>query len=149
LQSHRYIRFAIIPLVFAFPITIHIFYNLSSSALDPAKTEQYETTKATFDPVLQWDEDAPNRWCNTVLIENPVYIQNTALMIAIDPGLGLSWSGRNDLPDVNRFRSAYVMLTDEMAPDVLPGKNLEPIANVPAGKLYRNWDSDCDIITEE
>jgi|GEM_PF-2042298 len=146
---NRYIRLAIIPFVFIFPLTINLFYEFSARAVIPENAERYETMTVAFGSVMLWQSDVPNRWCNTILLEHTAYLIDIPMLTSIDPGLGLSWIEQEKLPSVDRFRSAYVMLTDEIAPDVLPGKNLEPIANVPAGKLYRNWDSDCDIITED
>jgi len=143
--QHRYIRMAIVPLLFILPITINQFQYMSNLALNPDTATRYESLAADLEPMLQWDASATNRWCNTVLLENPEYIHDIPFMLAIDTGLGFSWIGENDLPSVERFRSAYVVLTDETAMLVLPGKNLEPIADVPNGKVYRNWDSDCDI----
>jgi len=143
--QHHYTRLSIIPLLFILPITLTQFYHISSSALNPTLSSRYESISAEFESVLQLDADAPNRWCNSVLLENTRYLYDVPLLMSFDPGIGFSWSGRDYILTVDRFRSAYIIVTDEIADDVLPGKNLEPIADVPAGKLYRNWDSDCDI----
>jgi len=140
----RYVIFSFVPLVLVIPLTVSQFNAIAGVATSLENRQRMATTHETFHQTIQVDEDAPNRWCNTLLAQNVPYIHDVPFMLAINEGLGISWDPNNRLPNVEKFRSQYLALTDDMLQEMSARDQLEPIADLPEGKLYLNLESDCE-----
>jgi hypothetical protein len=93
-------------------------------------------------PHLQYDPNAPSAWCNT-LNHTVYYIFNQpTLLMSIDGGIGLS-SPLFDPPRLP-FQSAYLLLDDEFFAQYGEQLRVQPLLDVPNGKLYRNLDVVCN-----
>jgi hypothetical protein len=95
-------------------------------------------------PLIEYNPDAPNSWCNTLYF-SPQYFNGGALSL-VPPGIGLSffWEiGIAPLPIKSRYlwmstEDAEQLSTREQAPE------LELMATLPHGLLFRNLSVDCD-----
>ncbi len=112
--------------------------------------EQYQHWQEEFDDVLVFDPDAESPWCNTV-ITAIFYVTpaqgEAGLLLAIDPGMGLSWyhdwdeAGRYSTPE--EFNAQYLIMTDGEYENWGRDLNVRRIMPVQGGALYENLDSAC------
>ena len=90
--------------------------------------------------VIAYDPDAPSPWCNTLVLEIPLY---TADATRIPAGIGLSWVGQLR---VSHIKSRYVWLTDDSINQGLIESlrlDLVPLFDMPQGAIYLNKASSC------
>ncbi|MCS6834431.1 MAG: hypothetical protein NZ750_00240 [Anaerolineae bacterium] len=91
--------------------------------------------------VIFYDPNAKSPWCNTLLMEIPLY---TVHATRIPSGIGLSWV--YSLNDINTIQSQYVWLTDESIEQRQAealGFKLSPLFDMPMGMIYLNEASAC------
>jgi len=94
-------------------------------------------------PLIEYNPDAPNSWCNTLYFSSQ-YVNGGALTL-VPPGIGLSFFWEMStipLPIKSRYlwisaEEATQLSTYEQAPE------LEPIAIMRHGTLFRNLSVDC------
>lgn len=95
-------------------------------------------------PELYYDPDAPSPWCNTLMIEIPLY---TADAVRIPAGVGISWVLSFDDWLGDELKSRYVWMSGERAANeaLAVGRNLSLryLADMPRGQLYLNEASAC------
>lgn len=142
-KQFRFVRFTTILFVFVLPFTWMMFDRLASEATDSESHRRYQNYSQSLATNVQYDPEAPNQWCNSVLVEHGRLSHDAPFMVAFTPGIGLTWGYEPYIRNASRFRSAYVVLSDRTASEVLPGKNMEPLQEVVEGKIYHNLDSDC------
>lgn len=119
--------------------------------------EQYAGWQPLLDEALSYDPNAENAWCNT-LISSFYYVipyaGDAGLIVAVPPGIGLSWAYTwvsEDFPTPERFRvpeqfkSRWLMLTDDDASAWQERLNVREMRRVQNGALYENLDADCGV----
>ncbi|MCS6835945.1 MAG: hypothetical protein NZ750_08010 [Anaerolineae bacterium] len=126
------------------PQIVDTYESLHTERFSDRLTDYISQRQAQLAQVLAYQPDA-ERWCNTVSA-SPYFLINgrpVGLLASIPAGMGMSWIvWREDLlPE--RFRSAYLLLTDDEVQAQAARLNLEPLLEVRGGMLYRNLDSDC------
>jgi hypothetical protein len=113
-------------------------YSLWDSNFIPYSPQRIEQLKAPYQQFLIYDEHA-DPWCNTVLIQVRFLDNHVTL---VPPGIGISFftaPADQPLP----IKSQYLLL-DPLSYEVLHTRvNLEFLANIQGGKLYRNLDANC------
>ena len=87
--------------------------------------------------------DAPSQWCNKGLVSTPISSTASAgNCFFLYRGVGLSLltlEGSFDFP----VKSAYLLLDDNVLAHIGYQLNVEPLLDIPEGKLYRNLDANC------
>ncbi len=103
-----------------------------------------EFALATGDRV-RYDATTENAWCNTVLTELIPFPRQGAFypgLMALDPGLGVSFYVH--FADVRQpLKSKWVFMSTRAYERYRAQVNLEAVATVAGGTLFRNRDADC------
>jgi hypothetical protein len=107
-------------------------------------TQVLSATREALERLVPYREHAPSRWCNTVLIDLAQYDWH---VIAIPPGLGVSWTTDLDSP-LHPLFSRYVWATHDQLQRlrrVYPSAELTLMSRFGDGvDLYRNERSACE-----
>jgi hypothetical protein len=106
-----------------------------------AQHTTYVEWRATLSDTMQYRADAPSAWCNTVL-HTFVYFQEPALLLAFQPGIGLSMI-LDEENLVFPLKSQYLLLDDGFYERHAEKLHTETLISVPYGHLYRNRDAPC------
>jgi hypothetical protein len=124
------------------------YYDLKIGNFNGRVRQEFYQWSAVLDGILNYEEDAPNSWCNTVSA-SMIYLSNPpGLPLAINPGIGIvhifAWeeSGQYAVPD--HFKARYLMFTDEDAAAYADMSQLREIVRVPDGALYENLAGACE-----
>lgn len=123
-------------------------YTLAYYAQDPEITQsevlaaQVAEWKPVFAEHIHYLPDAPSPWCNTVLVSADYIFDKSGMIIALDERMGASLlilQGEFHFP----IKSRYVLVDDAVMELIWYQVRLEPLMDVPDGKLYLNLDSVC------
>lgn len=142
LARKRYILLGtlIVSMVLLLPAAaeFHAGYAAKYDGTTPA---QYAEWDDTVDAAAQYNPDAPDAWCNTLLF-SPFYFNRPGLLLAFDPGIGLSWLNSADQLE-GAPRSRYLLLTHEDATALQARVPMERVFAVPGGNLFINQAAAC------
>jgi len=139
----RYMVYPFLAMILAVPVTLHQFNAIAENGTDVASYEQYIALHDTFEQMIEFESDAPNRWCNTLLVPLEPFVFDVPFLVSVTEGIGISWDINVRFFEIDQFRSRYLALTDDMLQEMSVRDQLEPIADLPEGKLYLNLESDC------
>ena len=129
--------------VLLIPATATVTDIWSEFHISPQRQAEYETYREQLAPLVVYDADAPSPWCNTLLFSPPYWYSLTQLVIAAEPGIGLTtWTP--EFPLRPPYRSRYVLVTDDEADDLGLTDDYVPLLTVPSGRLYRNDTVPCE-----
>ncbi|MEO1290074.1 MAG: hypothetical protein AAFV93_20160 [Chloroflexota bacterium] len=133
-------------------------YNYKQPNFTDTVPRQFADWRSLMGDDIQYDPNAPSPWCNTVTT-SAFYVLDAAgnpgMLLAIDPGIGLSWTfdwvfTDFDLPIPSEykipetFQSRYLILTDEDYNRFGQFLNLQRLERAPEGSLYLNLDAECE-----
>jgi hypothetical protein len=111
--------------------------------VEPQKQSSYYEWREKLGDVLIYDPDAPNAWCSSVLA-NRYYLEDDpgSTLLAIPGGFGLSFF--LDFEDLALPpKSRYLLFDDGFFTQNASRFHVEPLLDVPGGRLYLNLDSMC------
>lgn len=138
----RWAWWGIAACVLVLPITIGYYQETTSSHVSERVLNQHQNWQDIWPQHVTYQPTAPSPWCNTVLV-SPYYIfEGQGLLMALPAGVGISLftlEGGFTFP----AKSAYVLLSDDMAEMVTYQMRLERLRPAPRGVLYRNLDAPC------
>lgn len=124
------------------PYALNIYDIWTGYHLDAPKRQQFVDWQEPLKTALAYNPDAPNPWCNTVLHSAYYIFGPTSVLLAVDPGIGLSsplLEGQYRFPP----KSRYLMLDTDTYTNLAAKLHVEPLLDIPGGKLYRNLDAPC------
>jgi hypothetical protein len=124
------------------PSTWHVYNIWAEWHLAPEGHNAYYAWGAEFAKVIEYEEDAANPWCNTILHSHLYLWTQTSIVMSMPAGIGLSSTFEQaDMPPP--YQSRWLMLTDEEFARWEDQLDVEVLMIVPFGKLYRNNASAC------
>jgi hypothetical protein len=129
-------------MIILMPYGLKIYDIWSGFHVDTAKSQQFVDWREPLKTVLVYDPAAPTPWCNTVLHSAYYIFGPTSVLLAVNPGIGLSsplLEGQYSFPP----KSKYLMLDDDVYNQYASKLHVEPLLDVPQGKLYLNLDAHC------
>jgi hypothetical protein len=109
-------------------------------------TKQYTEIprlQTAFERLMAFDRQTDNSWCNTVLLPLEYYDYRVT---TFPPGIGISYF--IDLPvRQTHLKSKYLLFDQKTFETFSQNENLhtELLASLPAGNLYYNLDSGCEL----
>jgi hypothetical protein len=134
----------LISMILALPATLHIHTIWTDWHVDPAGRNAYYAWNAEIAKQIQYDPDAPNRWCNTLLHSHPYVWSQTYVLLAVPAGIGLTTTfEQQDMPPP--YQSRWLMFTDAEMSQYEAMLDVVPLLDVPDGKIYYNRDSACPL----
>lgn len=124
------------------PSTWHVYNIWVEWHLDPAGRNAYYAWGTEFAKVIEYEPDAANPWCNTLLHSHLYLWTQTSIVMSMPTGIGLSTTFEQaDMPPP--YQARWLMLTDEEFAQWEDELDVEVLMIVPFGKLYRNNASAC------
>jgi hypothetical protein len=95
-----------------------------------------------IDALIQFNPNPSDRWCNTVTHTVYFAFVPTYLLLAVDPGMGLTIL-LSDADVHLPFKAPYLLLDNGFIERYADQLHVEFMLSVPGGVLYRNLDAVC------
>lgn len=124
----------------ALPIVLAGHQMRAESAFHPERSATFHTWQEALAPVIAYEATATSPWCNTVLHTFNYYDEPTLLM-ALPPGLGLSFNVYNT--STTPVKARWLLVDDGFIRAYTDPTSLEEVLELPQGGLYKNLASAC------
>jgi hypothetical protein len=137
-------------LVAAAPYTIEYYRLFNAFQTSDERREQIELLSQQYAEVIPFDPDTSNPWCNTITLDLFYLFGETSVAVAVPAGVGISipetvWnSGEFPLPPKTHYIGLPVARYEQLRDQL----NVEPLLDIPGGKIYLNLDSPCEAATQ-
>jgi hypothetical protein len=107
--------------------------------------EEIENWQQQLSEFVSFEPDAPNRWCNTFTYNLYYLGAHSPLVLAVEPGIGLTFimNTRQSQQASFPLQARWLLLTDDFVSRHQDQLRVERLLAVPNGALYRNLDAPC------
>ncbi len=134
-------------LVLTLPGTLQIHAIWTQWHVDPDGRNAYYAWNTEIAKQMQYEPDAPNRWCNTLLHSHSYVWTRTYVLLAVPAGIGLTTTfEQQNMPPP--YKSRWLLFTDEEISQYAGSLDVVPLLDMPDGKLYYNHESACPSVPD-
>ena len=141
MRRYRIAAVALLTMAIAAPFALYDGGAWAEAHISRDNNAYLREQQAQFAEVMPYAQDAPSRWCNTVLMSFYYVATRPAVPMAVPAGVGLSWGVPSG--DAPPARSRYLLLVNEDYETYPDSDSLAPLLTVPDGTLYVNSAADC------
>jgi hypothetical protein len=127
--------------LWAAPNALKVYNLWAGWHLGTERIEVFYAWGAEMQKVMVYEVDAPSAWCNTLNHSIYYLFNQPTLLMAVDPGIGLS--SPIELEPNLPFKAQWLMLDNDFFTKYADQLNVEALLDLPNGKLYRNLDAEC------